>query len=94
MESSPLIVRLILHSSKQQGEAIIMMKTEDKLIFLYKTVCIFGQTTWLNALMFEAVANAPVLVMANVNLKIPVDLKLHTGTLTFIYINLIYLPNK
>ena len=71
-----------------------MMKTEDKLIFLYKTVCIFGQTTWLNVLIFEAVANAPVLVMANVNLKIPVDLKLHTGTLTFIYINLIYLPNK
>ena len=44
VEASPLVERLILPSWKQQGEDIItMMKTEDKLIFLYKTGYIFGQ---------------------------------------------------
>ena len=42
-----------------------------------------------------AVANAPVPVMANTNIKVPVDLKLqirgHTCNLIFTYIYLMYL---
>ena len=42
-----------------------------------------------------AVTNAPVPVRANINIKVLIDLKLqlrrHTGTLIFAYINLIYL---
>ena len=53
-EASPLLARLILHSSKQQGLDITMMTTKDKskLIFLYKIGYIFGQTTWLSTFMF------------------------------------------
>ena len=42
-----------------------------------------------------AVANAPVLVMADMNIKVPVNLKLqsrrHTDTLIFTSIHLMYL---
>ena len=42
-----MVARLILHSSKQQGVYSTMTTTEDKfkLIFLYETGYIFGQTT-------------------------------------------------
>ena len=52
-EASPLLARLILHSSKQRLD-ITMMTTKDKfkLIFLYKIGYIFGQTTWLSTFMF------------------------------------------
>ena len=67
VEASPLVVRLTLHSSKQQGEDVTIMKIEDKLIFLYKTGYVFDQTTCLSTLIFSAVVNAPIPVTANIN---------------------------